>query len=157
MINVARGGIIDESALLTALREGRCAGAALDVFEEEPPSNRFDQFYRAMCCIDHMVCVRVCVCVCVCVCVRVCVCACACACVCVCVVYRELVEHELVVATPHLGASTAEAQVKVAQEIALSFLDAKQGKPLQGVVGHTFPGLICHVMFMSSLQVNPIP
>ena len=46
----------------------------------------------------------------------------------------ELVGHELVVATPHLGASTAEAQVKVAQEIALSFLDAKCGKPLQGVV-----------------------
>lgn len=43
-------------------------------------------------------------------------------------------EHELVVATPHLGASTAEAQVKVAQEIAQSFVDAKQGKPLQGVV-----------------------
>ena len=47
---------------------------------------------------------------------------------------RELIEHELVVATPHLGASTAEAQVKVAQEIAQSFVDAKQGKPLQGVV-----------------------
>lgn len=43
-------------------------------------------------------------------------------------------EHELVVATPHLGASTAEAQVKVAQEIARSFLDAKEGKTLQGVV-----------------------
>ena len=43
-------------------------------------------------------------------------------------------EHELVVATPHLGASTSEAQVKVAQEIARSFLDAKEGKPLQGVV-----------------------
>ena len=49
---------------------------------------------------------------------------------------RELVEHELVVATPHLGASTAEAQVKVAREIAQSFVDAKQGRPLQGVVGH---------------------
>ena len=44
-------------------------------------------------------------------------------------------EHELVVATPHLGASTAEAQVKVAREIAQSFVDAKQGKPLQGLVG----------------------
>ena len=43
-------------------------------------------------------------------------------------------EHELVIATPHLGASTAEAQVKVAQEIAQAFLDAKEGKPLQGVV-----------------------
>ena len=45
-------------------------------------------------------------------------------------------EHELVVATPHLGASTAEAQVKVAQEIARAFLDGKEGKPLLGVVGH---------------------
>ena len=42
------------------------------------------------------------------------------------------------VATPHLGASTAEAQVKVAQEIARSFLDAKQGKPLQGVVSLSY-------------------
>ncbi|CAI8035992.1 D-3-phosphoglycerate dehydrogenase [Geodia barretti] len=86
VINAARGGIIDEDALLEALREGKCAGAALDVFTTEPPTN------------------------------------------------RELVEHELVVATPHLGASTSEAQVKVAQEIARSFLDAKEGKPLQGVV-----------------------
>jgi D-3-phosphoglycerate dehydrogenase len=86
VVNVARGGIIDEAALLRALREGRCGGAALDVFEEEPPTN------------------------------------------------RELVEHELVVATPHLGASTAEAQVKVAREIAQSFVDAKQGKPLQGLI-----------------------
>ena len=40
MVNVARGGIIDETALLEALREGKCGGAALDVFETEPPTNR---------------------------------------------------------------------------------------------------------------------
>ena len=50
------------------------------------------------------------------------------------IAYRELVEHELVVATPHLGASTAEVQVKVALEIAQSFVDARQGKTLQGMV-----------------------
>ena len=40
VVNVARGGIIDETALLEALREGKCGGAALDVFETEPPTNR---------------------------------------------------------------------------------------------------------------------
>lgn len=62
-------------------------------------------------------------------------------------------EHELVVATPHLGASTAEAQVKVAQEIARSFLDAKEGKPLQGVVGLPLDDVINTSIL--SPQVNP--
>ncbi len=69
LINVARGGIIDEADLLTALKEGKIGGAALDVFEEEPPTE------------------------------------------------MELLSHPNVVVTPHLGASTIEAQEKVAVSI----------------------------------------
>jgi len=73
IINVARGGIIDESALLDALKSGKCGGAGLDVFMEEPPKSP---------------------------------------------VTLEVIKHPAVVATPHLGASTGEAQVRVAVEIA---------------------------------------
>lgn len=41
VINVARGGIIDEEALLRALESGQCAGAALDVFTQEPPKEKY--------------------------------------------------------------------------------------------------------------------
>jgi D-3-phosphoglycerate dehydrogenase len=71
LVNASRGGIVDEAACLAALESGRLAGAAFDVFLEEPPK------------ADD-----------------------------------PLVMHEKVVCTPHLGASTAEAQVKVAEEVA---------------------------------------
>ncbi|MSR74084.1 MAG: phosphoglycerate dehydrogenase [Planctomycetes bacterium] len=70
LLNVARGGIVDESALLAALESGAVAGAALDVFETEPPTS------------------------------------------------NPLVQHPRVLATPHLGASTEEAQSAVARLIA---------------------------------------
>jgi D-3-phosphoglycerate dehydrogenase len=39
LINTSRGGVIDESALIDALQNERIAGAGLDVFEQEPPSD----------------------------------------------------------------------------------------------------------------------
>jgi D-3-phosphoglycerate dehydrogenase len=70
IINCARGGIVDEDALLAALRDGRVAGAALDVLAQEPPPK------------DH-----------------------------------PLLALDNVICTPHLGASTDEAQVNVASAI----------------------------------------
>ncbi|PWA51833.1 D-3-phosphoglycerate dehydrogenase [Artemisia annua] len=80
IINVARGGVIDEDALLRALDSGLVAQAALDVFCEEPPKD------------------------------------------------SKLVLHENVIATPHLGASTKEAQEGVAVEIAEAVVGALQGE-----------------------------
>ena len=77
LINAARGGIVDERALADALAEGTIAGAALDVFEEEPLAP------------DH-----------------------------------PLRDAPNLVMTPHLGASTPEAQREVAIEIARAVRDA---------------------------------
>lgn len=86
IINCARGGIVDERALLDALNSGHVAGAALDVFEHEPPG------------------------------------------------ISELVRHPNVVVTPHLGASTEEAQEKVAVQIARQVVDLLQGREVAGSV-----------------------
>jgi D-3-phosphoglycerate dehydrogenase len=76
IINTARGGIVNEKDLYDALESGQVAGAALDVFEEEPVPK------------DHL-----------------------------------LVLSEKTVCTPHLGASTKEAQSKVAIDIANQIVD----------------------------------
>ncbi|MCO5605784.1 hypothetical protein L7F22_059968 [Adiantum nelumboides] len=81
IINVARGGVIDEEGLVQALDSGIVAQAALDVFTEEPPK------------LDN-----------------------------------KLVAHEKVIVTPHLGASTVEAQEGVAVEIAEAVVGALQGE-----------------------------
>ncbi len=83
IINCARGGLIDEEALLTALNEGRLAGAALDVFSQEPIRDNET--------------------------------------------LKQLVAHERVIATPHLGASTEEAQVGVATDVAEQIVSVLRG------------------------------
>lgn len=75
VINVARGGIVDEDALLEALDAGIVKGAALDVFVTEPPEN------------------------------------------------TALLNHRRTVVTPHLGASTTEAQQKVAVSVSKEIIE----------------------------------
>ncbi|KAF5174870.1 D-3-phosphoglycerate dehydrogenase [Thalictrum thalictroides] len=81
IVNVARGGVIDEDALVRALDTGRVAQAALDVFTKEPPASD-----------------------------------------------SKLIQHENVTVTPHLGASTMEAQEGVAIEIAEAVVGALKGE-----------------------------
>lgn len=83
LVCTARGGIIDETALLSALESGQVAGAALDVFEVEPPG------------------------------------------------MSALVSHPHVIATPHIGAQTSEAQSRAAVDIATEVLAALKGEPLK--------------------------
>jgi D-3-phosphoglycerate dehydrogenase len=87
LINVARGGIVDEAALLDALERGKIAGAALDVFGKEPPGPD-----------------------------------------------DPLLRHEKVVATPHLGGSTFEAQVGVALDVAEQIVAVLNGQPARYAV-----------------------
>ena len=97
VINCARGGLIDERALHDAIREGRIAGAALDVFEQEPPPG------------DH-----------------------------------PLLSLEEVIVTPHLGASTKEAQEGVAVTVAEQMRDYFLTGALRGAVN--VPAVGAHEM-----------
>ncbi len=86
IINCARGGLIDEKALDQALREGRVAGAALDVFAQEPPRD------------------------------------------------CPLLKNDKVIVTPHLGASTHEAQANVAIDAAEQIISVLNGQPVRYAV-----------------------
>jgi len=81
LVNVARGGIVDEAALAQALSVGRLGGAAIDVFEHEPVRD------------------------------------------------SPLLSAPNTVLTPHLGASTAEAQAKASLEVVEGVLDVLAGRP----------------------------
>ena len=80
IVNAARGGIVDEHALALALKEGRVAGAGIDVFAAEPATG------------------------------------------------HPLLDFPAVVATPHLGASTSEAQEKAGTQVARSVRLALAGE-----------------------------
>ncbi len=76
LIDCSRGGVVDQEALYQALISGKVAGAALDVFEEEPPKN------------------------------------------------NKLLTLNNVIATPHMGAQTSEAQLKASLQIAYGVIEA---------------------------------
>jgi len=83
IISTARGGVINETALLEALNSGHVAAAGLDVFAQEPPG------------------------------------------------LTDLVTHPNVVATPHIGAQTEEAQGRASVDIAREVLAALRGETLR--------------------------
>ncbi|MDH6136739.1 D-3-phosphoglycerate dehydrogenase [Kitasatospora sp. MAA4] len=86
LLNTARGGIVDEFALAQALKENRLAGAALDVFEVEPPES------------------------------------------------SPLLGIDSVIATPHIGAGTPEAQERAGQEAVRAVRFALTGQDVPGAV-----------------------
>lgn len=87
IINCARGGLVDEKALIDGLDKGKISAAALDVFEQEPPDFK-----------------------------------------------SRIFNHPKIVCTPHLGASTREAQQKVAVQIAEQIADYFKGNSVKGAV-----------------------
>jgi D-3-phosphoglycerate dehydrogenase len=90
IINTARGALIDEEALARAVKEGRVAGAAIDVFPTEPTTE------------------------------------------------SVLFESDNIIVTPHLGASTAEAQVTAARDVAEQIVDVFNGHPAKYAINAPF-------------------
>ena len=90
IINCARGGLIDEEALVKAVKENRVAGAAVDVFIREP-------------CTES-----------------------------------TLFESDKIIVTPHLAASTTEAQATAAKEVAVQIIDVFKGQPARYAVNAPF-------------------
>ncbi len=90
IINTARGGLIDEAALVKAVKEKRVAGAAIDVFTTEPVTSSI------------------------------------------------LFEEDNIIVTPHLGASTTEAQAMVAKDVAEQVVAVFQGQPARYAVNAPF-------------------
>ena len=86
IINCARGGLIDEEALVAAIKDGKLAGAAIDVFEQEPITESI------------------------------------------------LFNVDNIIVTPHLGASTAEAQVLAARDVAEQIVDVFKGLPARSAI-----------------------
>lgn len=94
LINCARGGILEETALLEGLSTGKIAGLGIDVYSVEPPKKEL---------------------------------------------LRALLARDEVVATPHLGANTAEAQRDVALQVVRQVIEALRGENFRNVVNLPFP------------------
>lgn len=92
IVNCARGGIVDEDALLRGLESGHIAGAALDVYTSEPPKENL----------------------------------------------HPLLKHPNLICTPHLGASTDEAQINVSRDIAVQMCDLFDGRDFIGVMNVSY-------------------
>ncbi len=108
LINVARGELVDEIALLEALNNDQLAGVALDVFAKEPPGP------------------------------------------------NPLLDHPKVVITPHLGASTQEAQREVAVEAAEQALAVLRGEPARNTVNAPFVAPEVHAVLEPYMRVATV-
>ena len=108
VINVARGELVDESALLAGLESGRLGGVALDVFSQEPPQP------------------------------------------------GKLLQHPNAIVTPHLGASTEEAQREVAIEAAEQVLAVLNGEPARNTVNAPFVAPEVHEVLAPFIPVASV-